>query len=286
MQIGASVPAELIVQSVTGKTPRTPTLDVYGLLQLAFDHYNEVLFKPAGQPLPACVITLQRQSRAYGYFVRKRFTEHHKGLVVDEIAMNPEYFAVVPLIETLQTLVHEMCHMWQYHFSNPPDRYHDKVWADKMESIGLMPSQTGRPGGKRTGQQMADYVMDGGPFMLATEALLKTNFRFNWRDTFPPARPPSETYIPPSWASLIPQEGDGGNPAGQAQDGVVAALYAPIPAASIAAAMLEEGLLCKPKMTRKKFVCDLCGAAVWGSPKLNLACLNHDSPVKLVAVDD
>jgi hypothetical protein len=28
-----------------------------------------------------------------------------------------------------------------------------------MESIGLVPSNTGLPGGKRTGQQMTHYIM-------------------------------------------------------------------------------------------------------------------------------
>jgi hypothetical protein len=34
-------------------------------------------------------------------------------------------------------------------------------------AIGLMPSNTGEPGGKRTGQQMTHYVIEGGPFDLA-----------------------------------------------------------------------------------------------------------------------
>jgi len=35
-----------------------------------------------------------------------------------------------------------------------------------MESIGLMPSDTGEPGGKRTGQRMSDYPIEGGAFYL------------------------------------------------------------------------------------------------------------------------
>ncbi len=56
-----------------------------------------------------------------------------------------------------------------------------------MEAIGLMPSDTGKPGGKKTGEKMADYAIDGGPFMQATEALLKTDFRITWFDRHPPA---------------------------------------------------------------------------------------------------
>src|SRR2546429_3099126 len=36
-----------------------------------------------------------------------------------------------------------------------------------MEAIGLVPSDTGAPGGKRTGQHMSHYVQDGGPFQRA-----------------------------------------------------------------------------------------------------------------------
>jgi hypothetical protein len=48
--------------------------------------------------------------------------------------------------------------------------YHNKQWAQLMERIGLMPSDTGAPGGKRTGQRMHHYVLDGGPFENASAA--------------------------------------------------------------------------------------------------------------------
>jgi len=40
-----------------------------------------------------------------------------------------------------------------------------------MEHIGLMPSDTGRPGGKRTGQKMGHYIIDGGLFYKAFQML-------------------------------------------------------------------------------------------------------------------
>lgn len=45
----------------------------------------------------------------------------------------------------------------------------NEEWADKMEGIGLMPSSTGKPGGSRTGEKMADYAIEGGLFMQATD---------------------------------------------------------------------------------------------------------------------
>jgi hypothetical protein len=52
-----------------------------------------------------------------------------------------------------------------------------------MESIGLMPS-SGQPGGKRTGDMMADYP-SGGRFLAACESLLTSDFSLSWCDLFP-----------------------------------------------------------------------------------------------------
>lgn len=73
-----------------------PTHQTYSELQHAYDHFNQALF--AGE-LPPCLITLQREKRSYGYFSAKRFS-NAEGVFTDEIAMNPTYFAVVPLVET------------------------------------------------------------------------------------------------------------------------------------------------------------------------------------------
>ena len=48
--------------------------------------------------------------------------------------------------------------------------------AARMEALGLIPSDTGRPGGKRTGQSMGHYVSEGGPFEQAAKALLGTGW--------------------------------------------------------------------------------------------------------------
>lgn len=128
-----------------------PTTQAYAELQAAYVHYNNALFDGK---LPFCLITMQREKRTYGYFSSRRFGNKHDKTMTDEIAMNPSYFGVVPLLEILQTLVHEMAHLWQFHFGEPGRRgYHNKEWAEKMEAIGLMPSSTGKPGGKKTGER-------------------------------------------------------------------------------------------------------------------------------------
>ncbi|MCM5163877.1 sprT domain-containing protein, partial [Escherichia coli] len=60
--------------------------------------------------------------------------------------------------------------------------YHDRVWGEKMEQIGLMPSNTGLPGGRKTGQQMTHYIIRGGRFQTAVYDLLKSGFSISWYD--------------------------------------------------------------------------------------------------------
>lgn len=77
-------------------------------------------------------------------------------------------------IAICQTLVHEMCHLWQSEFGNPSRTgYHNKEWALKMESIGLMPSSTGIKGGRKVGQKMSDYPISNGLFSQVFNAMPK-----------------------------------------------------------------------------------------------------------------
>jgi hypothetical protein len=72
----------------------------------------------------------------------------------------------------MSTLVHEMVHLKQEEFGTPGrSGYHNEEWADEMEAIGLMPSHTGKPGGRRTGRQMSHYVIERGPFQQALKAM-------------------------------------------------------------------------------------------------------------------
>lgn len=221
-----------------------PTVQAYAELQAAFDHYNAQLFDGT---LPFCLITMQREARTYGYFSSERFVHRHDKSKTDEIAINPAFFAVVPLLEVLQTLVHEMAHAWQFHHGKPGRRgYHNKEWADKMEAIGLMPSSTGRPGGARTGEKMADYPIPGGPFLAATNELLTRDFTVSWVDRFPVRVAGNSPAI----------EGDD---AGDASD-----------AGDLAALLVEAPV--RNRSNRVKYRCPDCGAQAWGKPGLRLLC--------------
>lgn len=241
----------------------SPTHQTYAELQRAYDHFNRSLFD--GQ-LPPCLITLQREKRSYGYFSAGRFARQD-GALTDEIAMNPVYFAVVPLVETMQTLVHEMCHLWQHHFGQPGrGRYHNEQWAARMESIGLMPSSTGKPGGRRTGDHVADYAIEGGAFLRACEQLLTQAFRLSWYDRFPPIDlvRSGQSSMGMRLAATV---GGGSVPAAS-----IPAMADLVLAADVAAA---GGTGAAPvavnRSNRVKYRCP-CAKAVWGKPGLKLIC--------------
>lgn len=147
---------------------KTPTKRTYDDLDAAYAYFNKRLF---GGRLPACLITVRPHRGAYGYFSFERFGSHEGSEVRDEIALNMKHFQKRTPRQILSTLVHEMVHAEQSHFGKPSrGGYHNKEWANLMERVGLMPSSTGEPGGKRTGQSMTHYVIEGGPFDLAFSA--------------------------------------------------------------------------------------------------------------------
>jgi len=66
-----------------------------------------------------------------------------------------------------------MVHLWQQHFDRPSRRgYHNKRWASKMVEIGLVPSSTGKPGGRPTGYRVSHFIRENGPFDRACRAYL------------------------------------------------------------------------------------------------------------------
>ncbi len=157
-----------------------PTEQTYPELQRAYDFFNTELFS---DKLPSCLMTLQRKNHTYGCFFAERWKERAGEGVTDEIAMNPAHFSNRSLEETLSTLVHEMVHLWQHHFGTPSRHvYHNKEWAAMMEEVGLCPSDTGEVGGKRVGQHMSHYIIEGGPFAKACARLLKDGFDLTWTD--------------------------------------------------------------------------------------------------------
>lgn len=229
-----------------------PTDTLYAELQNAFDVFNARLFD--GQ-LPGCLITLQRRdARSFGYYSPARFGARVASVGnTDEIALNPLHFKSHGPLEALQTLAHEMAHMWQHHCGKPSRKgYHDRQWADKMEAIGLMPSSTGKPGGARTGQHMADYAIDGGLFLAVANELLAARFTLAWYDR----------------AIEIMAE--------QQSQQLAAALVA------IPAEVHTNTVSVNPTRSKVKFKCTAtgCKAKAWGKPTLHLVCGEHGAKME------
>jgi predicted SprT family Zn-dependent metalloprotease len=146
----------------------TPTKRIYDGFDEAYKYFNAQLFD---NRLPACLITVRPHRAAYGYFSHERFGSRQGKEVRDEIALNIKTFQQRSPRQIYATLVHEMCHLEQHHFGSPSRAgYHNKEWGQLMERLGLMPSDTGAPGGKRTGQRVTHYVIADGPFAKAFAA--------------------------------------------------------------------------------------------------------------------
>lgn len=218
----------------------TPTTHQFTKYQWLYDYYNKELFNGK---LPFCLLILSRSTaKVCGHFSKERWQDRD-GNKTHEINLNPTYLANATDIDICQTLVHEMVHLWQNEFGKPSRTgYHNKQWANKMQEVGLMPSHTGEPGGKQTGQQMSDYPIKGGVFEKVFNTMPK--------DILLPFKS-TEFFIG------AVSSGSGGE------------------ANSITAVgeALEPVLPPKPKNKNKiKYSCPNCKANVWGKPDLGLIC--------------
>jgi predicted SprT family Zn-dependent metalloprotease len=246
-----------------------PTEEFYQLLNQAYAHFNEQLFDGN---LPWCMLTLQRNRNTMGYFSAERWVDG-KGLKAHEIALNPAYFARHRVIDVLQTLVHEQCHLWQHLFGRHNSRtgYHNREWAEKMEEIGLMPSSTGEIGGRKTGQSMSDYPKTGGRFLNACLSLTKGEYQLKWIDTEPAWQPScqprdKEASAAMSGASLSEESA-------YLQDlwQEAPALLAMVPTAE-AQEEINWSQPDKKRLSKSKYSCPQCAVNIWGKPGLNINC--------------
>lgn len=143
----------------------TPTEQQFNALNGAYKYFNRKLFN---NQLPGCILNFSRLRGTHGFMAPERWKRvGEKEFGTHEISLTPTTLYRTP-IEIFSTLVHEMAHLWQWEFGNPSrNGYHNKEWTAKMREIGLIPSDTGRPGGKQTGQRMTHYIEKGGRYELA-----------------------------------------------------------------------------------------------------------------------
>lgn len=248
----------IILNSTIQSLNIEPTTELYAALQNAYDYFNQSLFEAR---LPKVIFTTQRQKNVMGYFSRQRWVSR-EGSLCHEIAINPSYVASSSLIELLQTLVHEITHCWQCDFGRVGRRgYHNKEWADKMESFGLMPSSTGSIGGARTGDRMSDYPIPDGVFIKECLALISTGFILPWVDRFTLRTTPVKETLSPELEALALEKD------------VMALLVNDLDGLLDQELLLPAGDIPKGRI-KSKYSCPACHINVWGKPELNLSCNN------------
>ena len=165
----------------------TITGQTYKTLDEAWSWFNTALF---GGQLPGCLLTLARRANSKGYFSPERFGLRTGTGMAHELALNPDTFAGRSDTEILSTLVHEMTHCWQNAHGTPSRRgYHNREWADKMQEIGLIPSDTGEVGGKMVGQHVTHYIAPDGPFAHWATRWQQEGYVLLWQSAAPEPLP-------------------------------------------------------------------------------------------------
>ena len=131
-------------------------------LENLYNFYNRELFE---NKLPDVVISFSRDSNVSGVFLPEKWQSNNNP--IHEISINPDYFEANS-IDFHQTIVHEMCHIYQFENGTPgKNGYHNKEFSEIMFSIGLQTSDSGTENGNPTGYKMSDYIIEDGSFVSA-----------------------------------------------------------------------------------------------------------------------
>lgn len=222
----------------------SPTEEQFSALNGAYKYFNRTLF---GNQLPGCILNFSRLTGTHGFMAPerwKRVGEQEFG--THEISLTPTTLYRTP-VEIFSTLVHEMVHLWQWEFGEPSrNGYHNKEWAAKMKEIGLMPSSTGQPGGKETGQHMTHYIAEGGRYQQTFEKMPKDHI-------LPFTSLEGELMkrlLTGAGKSGTDEDGDGSG------NGKTARLRKLRP----------------PSQNKTKYTCPGCEVNVWGRPGLQIRC--------------
>jgi hypothetical protein len=157
----------------------TPNQD-YMAFERAFKFFNRKLFS---NTLPMPLLTLRADGKARAYFQSNTFVSRTTKELVHEIAINPASgIGLRDDKEILSTLVHEMTHVEEVlNGTASSGPYHNKIWADRMDSLGLPPHSSDGLG-KRTGNSMTHSITEGGPFDVAATEFLKRHKGPGWAE--------------------------------------------------------------------------------------------------------
>lgn len=142
-----------------------PTQAQFSAYQQVFDYFNRRLF---ANSLPDCMLSFsRRRSSARTLYTAGQWQER-TGSATPEVSLNLKQLSKGEPIEVMATLVRQMVHLWQETYGQPASKYFfNREWAKKMIDIGLIPSATGLPGGKQTGQGVKHYIEPQGRFEKA-----------------------------------------------------------------------------------------------------------------------
>ncbi len=269
-----------LIISYDRKGGNMKSAEQYKKFEEVYEYFNQELFD--GQ-LQGAFILLTRSATAEGHFGSNRFKGKDSGENADEISLNPDFFFNEEGV--MQTLVHEMSHQWQFRCGEISTRcYHDRQWSEKMQEIGLMPSSTGRPGGNKTGQNMSDYIIEGGRFERLFKKLQENENIIDWissvhevknyveilghedgilkLDEEVPGLKPGDKIATRTNVFEVVEIGEDGNIKVDLLkgDGVV-----------------EPGeqaiIRTRKKKNKIKYSCSKCGINVWGKPDLKILCI-------------
>lgn len=124
--------------------------------------------------LAGCILNFSRKRNTHGFLAPERWRRvGEQEYSIHEISLTPTTLYREP-IDVFSTLVHEQCHLWQWDFGKPSrSGYHNREWADRMIEVGLMPTDTGKEGGKQTGQRMTHLIIKGGKYEQAFKKMPK-----------------------------------------------------------------------------------------------------------------
>ncbi|MFH0784669.1 MAG: SprT-like domain-containing protein [Pseudomonadota bacterium] len=143
-----------------------PTPAQFAVYQQVFDYFNRTLFE---NNLPDCMLSFRRRRRNSNTLFTAGQWKEKSGQATAEISLNIKQLAEDEPIEVMATLVRQMVHLWQeiHGHQTSSKWYFNREWAEKMAAIGLLPSATGKPGGKTTGRGIQHSIEDGGQFEQA-----------------------------------------------------------------------------------------------------------------------
>ncbi len=222
----------------------TPTEEQFQALNQAYQYFNQQLFN--GQ-LAGCILNFSRKRNTHGFMAPERWRRVGKiEYSTHEISLTPTTLSRTP-IEVFSALVHEMAHLWQWDFGKPSrSGYHNREWANKMIEIGLMPSDTGKVGGKQTGQSVTHFIIKGGAYEKAFKTM-------------------PEKYTLP-FTSL---EGD-----------MMKSLRGSLTSGKVG--KLSGKSTPTKGRSKTKYSCPSCKVNVWGKPNLNLICKDCQQEFKTV----